>query len=203
MSKSVFIKELVHEGDRWRISIGEIRSPEELWREMYPPGTVPPHGVTIEEEMIQHEPKVIGHFFIGGITGDAVRAMEQGFAEAFRGAGFREGPREGMVRTWLKGMQRPSDIPEQEAAKLYCDNYTDVRLPKLREMTIWDPVQDQICEFRYANRKTFSVRLGDIQASSAPASFLWNDSNYLIVPVDDLWQPVPQLPDDHQHVPVP
>jgi hypothetical protein len=188
--KSIFIEELVREGDRWRMSIGEVGSADELWREMYPAATTAPHGVTIEEEMIQHEPRMIGHFFIGGITEDAVSAMEEGFAEAFRAAGFSGGPAEGMVRTWMQGVEEPWDLPEQEASELYCDNFADVELPNLGEMTIWDPVQDQTCEFRYTNGKTFSVRLGDIQQDDAPASFLWNDSNYLIVPVNESWQPV-------------
>jgi hypothetical protein len=95
-----------------------------------------------------------------------------------------------MVRTFLQGVEEPWDVPEQEASELYCDNFVEVRLPNLSEMTIWDPIQDQMVEFRYANGKTFTVRLGDIEQSDAPASFLWNDSNYLIVPVDDSWRPV-------------
>lgn len=190
MSKSVFIQELVRDGDRWRMSIREVGSTEELWREMYPLGARAPQGVTIEEEMIQLDPELIGHFFISGLTEQAVVAMEQGFAAAFRDAGFHGGPAGGMIRTWLKGIEQPWDMPENEAAQLYCDNYVDVRLPKLSEMTIWDPVLEQLCEFRYSNGKTFSVKLRDIQPSDAPADFLRNDSNFLIVPVDRSWQPV-------------
>jgi len=189
MSKSVFIQELVPEGDRWRMSIGEVGSPEILRHEMYPPGHMAPHGLTIEEEMIQHDPE-IGHFFIAGVTEQAVLAMEQGFAQAFRNAGVRDRPADGMVRTWLRGIKEPWDMPEDEASQLYCDNFVDVRLPNLSEMTIWEPLQDQICEFRYANDKTFSARLGDIQQSDTAADFLWNDANFLIVPVDQSWQPV-------------
>jgi hypothetical protein len=189
MSKSVFIHELVQEGDRWRMSIGEVGSTEELYREMYPLGTMAPYGVTIEEEMVQYDP-VIGHFYIKGITEDAVRAMEPGFSEAFRSYGFLDRPAEGMVRTWIPHMDAPWDMSEQEASELYVDNYVEATLPNLSEMTIWDKLQDQIVEFRYANGKTFSIRLGDIEQDDRPASFLWNDSNFLVVPVDDNWMPV-------------
>jgi hypothetical protein len=190
VSKSVFIQELVRDGDRWRMSIGEVGSTDALWRELYPMGTTPPYGVTIAEEMVQTEPHLIGHFFIGGVNGQAVQAMEQGYAEAFRAAGFTDGAAEGMVRTWIPNIEQPWDMPEEEATQLFCDNFTAVVMPNLSEMTIWDPVLDQVCDFQYANGKTFRVRLGDIEQSSAPASFLWNDSNFLLVPVDDSWQPV-------------
>jgi len=62
VSKSAFIEELVWEGDRWDMSIGEVGSADELWRGMYPAGTMAPYSVTIEEDMIQHEPRMIGHF---------------------------------------------------------------------------------------------------------------------------------------------
>ena len=189
MSKSEFIQELVRDGDRWRMSIGEVSSTDMLWREMYQTSSTP-YGVTIAEEMIQTEPHVIGHFFIGGITEEAVQLMEPGFAEAFRNAGFHGGPAEGMVRTWIYGLEQPFDIAADEAAALYCDNFSNVVMPNLTEMTIWDPVLEQQCDFQYPNGKTFSVKLGDITATDGPASFLWNDSNFLVVPVDDNWQPV-------------
>lgn len=189
VSKSVFIQELVRDGERWRMSIGEVSSTDALWRELYPTGS-PPYGVTVTEEMTQTEPEVIGHFFIGGVTEQAVQAMEQGFADAFRNAGFKDGPAEGMVQTWFPGIDEPYEMSEDDASQLFCDNFTDVEMPHLSEMTIWDPVVQQDCAFQYANGKTFTVKLGDIEATSAPASFLWNDSNYLLVPVDDSWQPV-------------
>ena len=106
MSKSLFIRELVREGERWRLSIGEVQSTDELWHEIYPPGTLAPYGVTIEEEMIQYEPDVIGPFFLDGITPQAISAMEPGFAQAFRDAETPEPPEEGYpltsVRVWLK-----------------------------------------------------------------------------------------------------
>src|SRR5262245_28714869 len=107
MSKSVFIQELVRDGARWRMSIREVGTPEELWHEMYPSGSMVPHGVTIDEEMIQTDPELIGHFFISGLTEEAVLSMETGFAAAFRDAGFKEGPPAGAVRTWLKGVDQP------------------------------------------------------------------------------------------------
>ena len=189
-SKSVFIQELVHDGEHWRMSIGEVDSVEALWRELFATPSTAPHGVTVTEEMIQTEPNLIGHFFIGGVTGQVIQHMEAGFAEAFRNAGFQDGPAEGMVRTWIYGLDDPFDMAEDEAAQLFCDNFVDVVMPNLSEMTIWDPVVQQECEFHYANGKTFTVKLGDIAASSAPPSFLWNDSNSLLVPVDDSWQPV-------------
>lgn len=189
MSKSMFIQELVQEGDRWRMAIGEVGSPQELHNQMYPLGTMAPYGVTIEEEMIQYDP-VIGHFYLKGITEEAVRAMEPGFSAAFRSYGFVDGPIEGFVRTWIPNLEAPQDLSEQEAFDLYVDNYVEATLPSLTEMTIWDKLQDQTVEFRYANGKTFSTRLGDIQQDDRPASFLWNDSNYLVVPVDDNWTPV-------------
>ena len=188
--KSVFIRELVKEGDRWRMSIGEVGSVDELWRELYQMTSTAPYGVTITEEMIQTEPELIGNFFIGGVTEQAVQAMEQGFADAFRSAGFKEGAADGMVRTWLYGIDEPWDMPEDEASQLFCDNFTDVVMPNLSEMTIWDPVVEQQCDFQYANGKTFSVKLGDIEQSTTKADFLWNDSNFLLVPVDSSWQPV-------------
>ena len=106
MSKSLFIRDLAVADGRWRISIGEIQSKEELWHEMYPPGTSPPYGVTVEEEMVQYEPEVIGHFFLNGITEEAIAAMEPGFADAFRAAETPATPDEGYplqsVRVWLK-----------------------------------------------------------------------------------------------------
>lgn len=189
MSKSMFIQELVQAGDRWRMAIGEVGSPQELYNQMYPLGTMAPYGVTIEEEMIQYDP-VIGHFYLNGITEEAVRAMEPGFSEAFRSYGFVDGPVEGFVRTWIPNLEAPQDLSEQEAFDLYVDNYVEATLPNLTEMTIWDKLQDQTVEFRYANGKTFSTRLGDIQQDDRPASFLWNDSNYLVLPVDDNWTPI-------------
>jgi hypothetical protein len=188
--KSVFIRELVKEGERWRMSIGEVGSVDELWRELYEMPSTAPYGVTITEEMTQTEPELIGNFFIGGVTEQAVQAMEQGFAEAFRNAGFHGGAAEGMVRTWLYGVDEPLDMPEDEASQLFCDNFTDVLMPNLSEMTIWDPVVEQQCDFQYANGKTFTTKLGDIEASSVAAEFLWNDANFLLVPVDASWQPV-------------
>ena len=34
------------------------------------------------------------------------------------------------------------------------------------------------------------MKLGDIEQSTTKADFLWNDSNFLLVPVDSSWQPV-------------
>lgn len=190
VSKSVFIQELARDGDRWRMSIGEVGSTDALWRELFPMGTTPPYGVTIGEEMVQTEPRLIGHFFIGGVTEQAVQAMEQGYAEAFRSAGFTDGPPAGMVRTWFPNIEQPWDMPEDEATQLFCDNFSDVHMPNLTEMTIWDPVQEQLCDFQYASGKTFRVRLGDIEQSDVAPAFLWNDSNFLLVPVDESWRPV-------------
>jgi hypothetical protein len=106
MSKSLFIQELARDGERWRLSIGEVQSTDELWHAIYPPGTLAPYGVTFEEEMVQYEPEVVGHFFLHGITPEAIEAMEPGFAQAFRDAEAPEPPEEGYpltsVRVWLK-----------------------------------------------------------------------------------------------------
>jgi hypothetical protein len=103
---------------------------------------------------------------------------------------FGAEPKPGMVRTWMKEVETPFDISKEELAELHCDNFVSVRLPRLREMILTDNILDQICEFQYANGKTFSVRLGDIAEQPYPADKLWNDSYFLVVPVDESWRPV-------------
>jgi len=188
------IEELLPEGERWRISVRDVTDPGMLWLDMYPVGV--PYGVTIAEDVVLTEPRVLGSFLIGGLTSDNISTMDPEYAEAFRQAGLGpynttmalEGaPQKGYVRTWYAGIDQPIDIAEEQAIELHADNWTGATLP--HELTVWDPVDDQIFTFQYASGVEYPVLLSSIEGQ-VPAERLLNHLGVLIIPADDQLNPV-------------
>ena len=195
ISHSMLIRELFKEGDVWRITIAELTSGHLLGEEMFPYGV--PYGITIREDVMQDAPEVVGSFLIGGLNSDVLQHMAEDYAQKFRDAGLTpapnplamEGaPEEGMVRTWLQGIDTPWDMPLDEAVELYADNWIDVELPE--SLTVWEPIATKTITFKYANGMTYPVPLTSIEQSQMPAARLLNHSNFLVIPADESLNPV-------------
>jgi hypothetical protein len=194
MDHSMLVREIVQEGERWRITIGEVTVADELAAEMFPYGV--PYGITMTEDIVQDAPEVVGTFYIGGLTSDTLQHMLPEYADRFRNAGLQphhnslsgEGtPQAGTVRTWMSGVETPFDIPEDEAGALYLDAFTGVVLPQI---TVWDPIDQQTVTFQYPSGATYPIPLNSIALEYHPADKLLNHNYALILPVDNGWQPV-------------
>jgi hypothetical protein len=194
-SHAAQIEELLREGEHWRISLRDVTDAGMLTLEMFPSG--PPPGVTIAEDVVLTEPRVVGSFLLGGLTSDTLGWMLEDYAAAFYNAGlqpyhsdltFERSPYEGHVRTWYAGIDMPIDIPEEDAVALHADNWVDATLPQ--SLTVWDKIDDQVLTFQYANRAEYPVLLSSIELSGAPSQRLLNHLGVLIIPADEALNPV-------------
>jgi hypothetical protein len=173
----MLVQELVADGDAWRMSILEIGTSQYLMMAMWPNSPGPPYGVTITEEIIITEPNLIGTFFIRGLTGEAVDAMEPGFAEAFRQAGFD--PDHGQTRVHDPANQTYYLYSDSDFAEYYVDNFTGFRI----QSDPWNlhKVDEETLTVYLGNGLEFSTRLGSVGAG-ARAGDLYMLHDSVIVP---------------------
>jgi hypothetical protein len=196
MTYAQFARDITQEGDFWIVQVFQLGGSGAgmLAADVFPFGI--PYGVTVNEEMTIEEPDLIGVFRFGGLDVDVTTHMAPEWSAAFHEAGLQghrntmsmePTPDEGTVRTWFQGSDQPWDMPIEEAAEIYADNFTDVQIP---EVTVWDPIDQQTITVVYANGSTLPVVLNTIEQSQTPASKLLNHNNFLIIPADDGLNPV-------------